>query len=155
MLFELLKFEEGYRERAYYCSEKYPTIGIGTKLGPKNAPLSNYTFVVTEHAAKALLDDEVKKIRNELVKYRWYIELNSDRQAIIKSMAYQLGCAGLFKFKRMIAALEIKDYEKAAREALDSRWAKQTVARAERHAAVIATGNLMEIYEGLIDARNY
>lgn len=150
MLFELLKFEEGYREKAYLCSTGYPTIGIGTKLGPKGSDLSNYTMVVTEHAAKALLHDEVKKIRSELVKRRWYIELDSDRQTIIKSMAYQMGCNGLFKFKRMISALERKDYSSAAKEALDSRWAKQTVARAERHATVIATGNLMETYEGLI-----
>lgn len=153
MLFELLKFEEGYREKAYLCSEGYPTIGIGTKLGPKNASLLNYTMVVTEHAAKALLDDEVKKIRNELVKRRWYIELDSDRQTIIKSMAYQMGCSGLFKFKKMIAALERKDYSSAAKEALDSRWAKQTVARAERHAAVLQWGNLNEVYEGLIECK--
>lgn len=151
MLFKLLKFEEGYREKAYFCSEGYPTIGIGTKLGPKGAPLSNYTMVVTEHAAKALLDDEVKKIRNELVKLRWYIELDSDRQTIIKSMCYQMGVSGVLKFKKMIAALERSDFAEAARQALDSRWAKQTVARAERHAAVILTGNLMETYEGLID----
>ena len=150
MLFELLKFEEGYREKAYYCSEMFPTIGIGTKLGPKNAPLSNYTMVVTEHAAKALLDDEVKKIRNELVNRRWYVELDSDRQTIIKSMCYQMGVSGVLKFKKMIAALERGDYNEASLQALDSRWAKQTVARAERHAAVLATGKLMQIYEGLI-----
>ena len=50
----------------------------------------------------------------------------------------------------MIAALERGDYNEASLQALDSRWAKQTVARAERHAAVLATGNLMQIYEGLI-----
>ena len=150
-LFEVLKFEEGYRSKVYYCSSGYPTIGIGTKLGPKGAPLSNYTMVVTEHAAKALLDDEVKKIRNELVKHRWYTELNEDRQTIIKSMCYQMGVAGVFKFKKMIAALERGDYNEASLQALDSRWAKQTVARAERHAAVLAAGNLMQVYEGYIN----
>lgn len=151
MLFELLKFEEGYRPRAYHCSAGYPTIGIGTKLGPKNAPLSNYTFNVSENSAKALLDDEVKSIRAQLLKHEWYVKLNFDRQTIIKSMCYQMGVAGVFKFKKMIAALERQDYQEAARQALDSRWAKQTVARAERHAAVIATGDLMETYEGFID----
>ncbi len=152
MLFELLKFEEGYRDRPYYCSEGYPTVGIGTKLGPKGAPLECYTFTVSEHAAKALLDDEVKKILNELVKHRWYIELNSDRQTIIKSMCYQMGVSGVFKFKKMIAALERGDYNEASLQALDSLWAKQTPARAERHATVIACGKIMDVYEGLIDA---
>lgn len=149
-LLDVLQFEEGFRSKAYHCSSGYPTIGIGTKLGPKNAPLSNYTFVVTEQAAKALLDDEVKKILKSLLKFPWYIALDSDRQTIIKSMAYQMGVEGLLKFKNMIAALEDKDYSRASREALDSRWAKQTPSRAERHAAVIGWGKLNEVYEGLI-----
>ena len=150
MLFKLLKFEEGYREKAYLCSEGYPTIGIGTKLGPKGSDLSNYTMVVTEHAAKALLDDEVRKIRNELVKCDWYVKLDGPRQTIIKSMCYQMGVSGLFKFKKMIAALECGDYYEASYQALDSRWAKQTPERANRHAAVIATGSVMEVYKGKI-----
>ncbi len=105
---------------------------------------------MTEQAAKALLDDEVKKIRKSLLKFPWYIALDSDRQTIIKSMAYQMGVEGLLKFKNMIAALEAEDYSRASREALDSRWAKQTPARAERHAAVIGWGKLNEVYEGLI-----
>ncbi len=34
-LLDVLQFEEGFRAKAYHCSEGYPTIGIGTKLGPK------------------------------------------------------------------------------------------------------------------------
>ena len=149
-ILDLLEFEEGYRADPYHCTEGYPTIGIGTKIGPKNASLSNYIFKVSQKSAKALLDDELNKIVPELLKHRWYIELNEDRQIIIKSMAYQLGLAGLFKFKNMIAALKQKDYSEAAREALDSRWYRQTPKRAIRHATVIEHGNLMEVYEGLI-----
>jgi len=149
-ILDLLEFEEGYREDPYHCSEGFPTIGIGTKIGPKNAKLSNYIFKVSPRSAKALLDDELNKVVPELLKHRWYIELNEGRQIIIKSMAYQLGVVGLFKFKKMIAALEAKDFPAAATEALDSRWAKQTPKRAIRHAKVIEHGNLMEVYEGLI-----
>lgn len=149
-ILDILQFEEGYREDPYHCSEGYPTIGIGTKIGPKNAKLSNYIFKVSQKSAKSLLDDELNKVVPELLKRRWYIELNEDRQVIIKSMAYQVGLNGLFKFKRMIAALERKDYAEAATEALDSRWYRQTPKRAVRHATVIEHGNLMEVYEGLI-----
>ena len=150
MINELLMFEEGYRPRAYYCSEGYPTIGIGTKLGPKDAPLSHYTFTVSEKVAKAMLDDELLSARKELIKHRWYTDLNSDRQDIIKSMAYQLGVNGLFKFKKMIAALERKDWAEAEIQALDSLWARQTPNRASRHAEVLRTGDLMATYRGLI-----
>lgn len=150
MIYQVLGYEEGMRETVYRCSEGYPTIGKGTVIGPKNAPLKWYTLRVNEKVADSLLNEEVSRIRNELVKHRWYTELNEDRQTIIKSMCYQMGVAGVFKFKKMIAALERGDYNEASLQALDSRWAKQTVARAERHAAVLATGNLMQIYEGLI-----
>lgn len=150
MINELLMFEEGYRPRAYMCSTGHPTIGIGTKLGPKNAPLSHYTFTVSEKAAKAMLDDELLSSRKELIKHRWYTDLNPDRQDIIKSMAYQIGIHGLFKFKKMIAALERKDWSEAEIQALDSLWARQTPKRASRHAEVLRTGDLMATYRGLI-----
>ena len=149
---DLLEFEEGYRENAYYCSENYPTIGIGTKLGPKSAPLDHYTFTVSREVAGLLLNDELRGITQRLLDHRWYIDMNEDRQAIIKSMAYQIGYSGLMKFKNMIAALERKDYSQASREALDSRWARQTPARAGRHATVIGCGSIEQVYEGLIDA---
>lgn len=149
-LFDLLQYEEGYRETAYHCTEGYPTIGIGTKIGPKGADLSNYTLKVSESLARCMLNEEVQGIRDALVKYSWYRNLNEDRQIIIKSMCYQMGVSGVMKFKKMIAALEKQDFSEAARQALDSRWAKQTPARAERHATVIGWGDLYEVYEGLI-----
>jgi len=146
MIFELLKFEEGYREKPYHCSEGYPTIGIGTKIGPKNADLDLYQFTVSESVAKSMLDDELMSIRKELVKHRWYTQLDLSRQDIIKSMCYQMGIAGVFKFKKMIKALEVKDWEEAANQALDSRWAKQTPKRANRHADVLRSGNFELVY---------
>lgn len=150
MIFELLKFEEFYRERPYHCSEGYPTVGIGTKIGPKNADLTLYQFKVSESVAKMMLDDELMSIRKELVKHRWYTDLDSHRQDIIKSMCYQMGVAGVFKFKKMIKALEVKDWEEAARQALDSLWAKQTPDSAKRHADVLLTGDLDGVYDGLL-----
>ncbi len=150
VLFDLLKFEEGYREKAYYCSEGYPTIGIGTKIGPKGAPLEHYTLRVSEALSLCMLNEEVKSIRDQLVKFSWYRNLDEDRQIIIKSMCYQMGVSGVLKFKKMIAALEKEDYKTASIEALDSRWAKQTKSRASRHSMVLSNGNLTEVYGDLI-----
>lgn len=150
MICKVLGFEEGMREHAYYCSEGYPTIGKGTKIGPKGAPLDHYTFTVSEKTADCMMEEELRATRLKLIKHNWYVNLNEDRQAIIKSMAYQLGYVGLMKFKKMIAALECKNFEEAARQALDSRWRKQTPARASRHARVLRTGDIESGYEGLI-----
>ena len=43
------------------------------------------------------------------------------------------------KFKKMKAALERGDFEAAAAEMLDSRWARQTPNRADREALEIAS----------------
>lgn len=149
-LFDVLKFEEGYRAKPYYCSENYPTIGIGTKIGPKDAPLDHYVFTVNEATAQCMLDAEVESILRQLVKLPWYLRLDADRAIIIQSMCYQMGVSGVLKFKKMIAALERDDYAEAARQALDSRWARQTRLRASRHAHVLEHGSLNEIYEGLV-----
>lgn len=147
MIEQLLEIEEGYREKPYYCSMGYPTIGIGTKIGTKGAPLEQYCFSVSKRVAYAMLNDELASIRSKLVSYRWYTELNTDRQVVIKSMAYQLGIPGLFKFKNMIKALEVKDYDLASIEALDSLWSKQTPARAQRHARVLCAGKIHSVEE--------
>ncbi len=56
-------------------------------------------------------------------------------------MAFQLGVNGVANFKKMIAALIARDYAAAAREMLDSNWAKvQTPARAQRMAEMMRTG---------------
>lgn len=147
---EILKFEEGFRTEPYYCTEGYPTIGIGTRIGPKNADLKLYEFSVSENVASAMLNDDLSSIRNQLIKNNWYVRLNESRQIIIKSMCYQLGFSGIMKFKKMIAALEVGDFEEAATQALDSKWARQTPQRANRHADVIRCGDIDSVYEGLI-----
>ena len=149
-LYQVLKFEEGYREKVYHCSEGYPTIGIGTKLGPKNAPLSNYTLTVSEPVANELLIQETYSALVRLKQEPWFNCLDHDRQIIIQSMCYQIGYMGVMKFKNMIAALIIGDYDGAAIQALDSRWAKQTPKRAHRHADVLRHGSLDDVYGGLV-----
>ena len=42
----LVQYEEGFREKPYLCSEGYPTVGTGIRIGPKGADLRNYEFTV-------------------------------------------------------------------------------------------------------------
>jgi len=58
------------------------------------------------------------------------------RRALL-NMAYQLGVSGLLNFSKMLTALQAGDREEAAREALDSLWAKQTPNRARRVALLL------------------
>jgi lysozyme len=51
-----------------------------------------------------------------------------------------MGINRLLGFKKMIMALTVKDYTKAAIEALDSRWATQVGGRAQDVALMIRDG---------------
>ena len=103
---KILGFEEGYREVVYYCSEGYPTTGIGQKIGPRNASLDYYQFALPLEVAEVWCKENIKNIDRELTEYSWYNNLNADRRAIVLSMCYQLGIYGLMKFKKMLSALE-------------------------------------------------
>ena len=52
-------------------------------------------------------------------------------------MAFNMGQPRLAKFKRMIAAIKAGDWDRAAIEALDSRWAAQVGDRATEIAAML------------------
>ena len=59
-------------------------------------------------------------------------------------MVYNLGITRLLKFKKMLAALDSGDYELAATEMLDSRYARQVKGRAKRNAYMMETGEWFE-----------
>ena len=48
-----------------------------------------------------------------------------------------MGVSGFSKFKNAIKHLENKDFENAAIEMLDSRWAKQTPNRAKKLSDIV------------------
>lgn len=149
---QLLAFEEGFRSEPYYCSEGYPTIGIGQRIGRKGDPLECYDFTVSMEVAEAMLQNNLEAIDNYLnskIRKMPFSRWDQSRDIILQSMAYQLGTTGLSKFKNMWKAIEQGDWNTAAKESLDSRWAKQTPERAKRHAEVLRSGE-WSCYDGLI-----
>lgn len=56
------------------------------------------------------------------------------------NMCFNLGISRLKGFKRMIVALEKKNYTVAAMEALDSKWSTQVGQRAKDIALMIREG---------------
>ena len=56
--------------------------------------------------------------------------LDSLRQYVIIDMAFNMGRTRLGKFRRMIAAVNIGDFGKAADEMVDSKWYRQVGIRA-------------------------
>ena len=98
---------------------------------------------ITEEEAEDLL-------ANDLIKFEaaarrvggdniWSL-LNQVRREALIEMAFNMGAGNLARFKRMINALMAEDYEAAATQALDSKWADQVGKRADRIAERIRTG---------------
>jgi len=120
MVVDDIKEFEGFNGNIYKDSLGFNTIGYGTKL-----PLS-------ETEATMLLKHRLSIAKCELLAYKPNVSiLPNDVQDIILIMVYQLGIEGIMSFKKMWKALDKEDYVIAAKEMLDSRWAKQTPKRAK------------------------
>ena len=142
-LFDVLRFEEGYRETAYLCSESYVTIGIGTKLHKERGlNPDDFCLTVSPEISELLMKQETDDIWRALS----LDDYDHDRAVILASMAYQLGVSGLKGFRNMWSAIDQNDWLTAADEALDSRWSKQTPSRAQRHADVLRGNSLDQVY---------
>jgi lysozyme len=140
----LLQYEEGFREKPYLCSEGYPTVGTGIRIGPKGADLKNYEFVVPREVdavwLQSILNSTMRSmLSNERIAKAMNV-LDEARTAVLVSMACQMGVAGLAQFKNTLYLVETKQFEEAAKTMLDSKWARQTPNRAKRHAEQMRSG---------------
>lgn len=149
----ILNFEEGFRARPYVDSEGYPTIGTGFLIGPKGAPLSNYTFSLSKNVSdvwlQELVDTKTAEMRAAPAIYAALKNCNPARSDVLISMAYQLGTQGLAGFKNTLQMIAVGNFTGAAAGMMSSLWARQTPKRALRHADVMRTGSY-DIYKGLI-----
>lgn len=138
----LIELEEGYREKSYYCSEMYPTIGIGKRIGQYKQSLRDFDLIsVPKSVAYAWLEHDLQTIVNQCKSFDWFDRLNQARKDVIISMVYQLGFDGFNKFKKTIKLISEGKFVEAGQEMLDSKWAKQTRDRAYRHSKVMAVGD--------------
>lgn len=145
----MLKKEEGFRAKPYYCSENFVTIGYGQKIGEKFEPLPDIETTEPEAYKKLVGMNEAneKTYLNNPDIYRCYFHLNDNRKAVMLSIAYQIGIYGVLKFKKLLAALEKADYSEAANQMLDSLAARQTPSRWARNADQMRTGELNAYYQ--------
>lgn len=130
-LINWLKRDEGFAAFPYSCPAGQLTIGYGRNLEKRG---------ITQKEALFLLENDMDDFYRQLLNLDWFITLPPGVQDALINMTFNLGFIGLLKFKKMIAALENKDYATAAREALDSLWARQVPARAKRVAVQIRAG---------------
>lgn len=113
------------RLQPYLDSQGYLTIGIGRLLDPKVGG------GITEEEAIYLLRGDIVRHEHELVHtFPVVRKLSRERFYAILNMAFNLGIPRLKTFRNMWDAIHRKDWERAAAEMLNSRWAKQVGRRA-------------------------
>lgn len=128
---ERTKRFEGLSLMPYKCSAGEDTIGYGHLI--KNG--------ITQAGAEVLLEEDLNAAeRAARGNFAWFAKLNGPRQAVIIDMVFNIGITRLYGFKKMRAAIEAGDFETAAKELLDSKYARQVAYRARLNAEILRTG---------------
>lgn len=132
---ELLIKHEGLMLKPYRCPAGKLTIGVGRNLEASG---------ITRDEAIYMLQNDIGKFDHDLrLAFRWYPGLSEARQAVLISMAFNLGMGGLSEFKQMLRSLENGDYERAADHMLNSKWAGQVKKRAVELAQMMRQNTFM------------
>ena len=124
---------EGYEKTVYKCPAGYNTVGYGLNLDAG----------VSIGLAKHILKYQLNVAGEELAEVvgSWCFSDECDvRWFVLTEMVFNLGITRFKKFKKTIAAYEAGDYDTAADEMLDSKWAKQVGQRAQTLARQMRTG---------------
>ena len=131
-LAEQLKKHEGMRLKPYTDTVGKLTLGIGRNLEDKG---------ITEQEAIFMLNNDVNYFYRQInKKLTWFKYLDGARQNVLVNMAFNLGIAGLLTFKNMLNHCGDGHYDDAAKEMLNSKWARQVGYRAQELAEQMRTG---------------
>jgi len=128
---------EGLRLHPYKCPANKLTIGYGRNLEDRG---------ITKDEAMYLLQNDLLRIKNglsnqlDLYHHIVFHRLEKNVQEVLIEMAYQIGIYGLLKFKKMLNAVFLRKFDLAAKEMLDSKWAKQTPRRAKELSNIMKGG---------------
>lgn len=141
-----LEFHEGRRAEAYYCSGGYLTQGIGHNLEMNPLTKEQKSKIKdmkhwTDAEIDMILADDVYQcevLMTQLIE--GFDKFDDERQYALVDMCFQLGARGVSRFKNMLSAMRDGDWDKASKECLNSKYARQTPKRAERIAHLIKTG---------------
>lgn len=137
-LIETLKnqliLHEGEVLHAYQDSEGYWTIGVGRLIDRRRGG------GITHEEAMYLLGNDIEEVLAQCEKFPFWRNLSDNRKLVIADMAFNLGMPTLKEFKKTLAFIRAGQYDKAAIEMLNSRWADQVGVRAIRLSEMMKGG---------------
>lgn len=132
-IIDRIKQEEGFRQFPYQCPAGKTSIGYGRNLEDRG---------ISEEEALFLLQNDVREAEADLhiILSPTPPSLTLPRWEALVDMRFQLGAKGFRRFARMIEAARAGDWDTAADECMDSLYAQQVPARAERNATALKLG---------------
>ena len=167
-ILDMLKRHEGVRLYPYYCPAGKLTIGVGRNVEDKgfspeekeelfgdrnlkdtaiiamlSQKVSTKEPVLTDDQVLYLLRNDISQCMTKLrANLPYFDHLTEARQNVLIDMCFNMGWHGLMAFQKMFAALEIAHYTAAAKEMMDSKWARhrQVGERASELSAMMREG---------------
>lgn len=127
-----LREHEGLRLEVYRDTTGHHTIGYGHRC-PINQP------PITQEEAELLLRLDIAEAKAAARRVIPDLDVHPAPVILaVESMTFQMGAKGLAGFAKFRAHLKARDYQKAANDMIDSRWAAQTPRRARTLAALVS-----------------
>ena len=127
-----LRFHEGVKNQVYKDHLGIETIGVGRNLKDRG---------LSDDEVDMLLANDIAIVEEELDKQLpWWRDLSEVRQRAIADLVFNMGMPRLHGFVKTLDALQRRDYQTAADELLNSKYANQVGARAIRIAEMIRSG---------------
>ena len=131
-LIEQLKRHEGIELKPYQDTVGKWTIGVGRNLDD---------IGISEQEAEMLLLNDIKEAERQLITTMpWTQELDEVRFSALLNFVFNVGIGTASKFVNAMGLLKEKNYDMAADEMLNSRWARQVGNRAIEVTNRIRTG---------------
>lgn len=118
-LIDCIIAHEGRARYAYQDSLGYWSIGIGRNIDSRC--LRGLSFEEQNY----LLSNDLQLCRSQLENKAYYKGQSQVRSEALVELCFNMGIKRLETFTKMLNAFVAKDYEEAAKELADSKWARQ------------------------------
>ncbi len=134
-----LERDEGCVYAVYLDHLGYPTFGIGhlvTEADPEHGkPVGTE---VSEDRVQRAFNSDIECVIDDCERaFDDFGSLPEDAQLVIANMMFNLGLPRFNKFKKMIRAINLGDWQSSANEMIASKWYQQVTARARRLESVM------------------
>ena len=129
---ERIKEHEGYCETVYKDTLGFETGGYGHKIIPgEDIPTDRSGW-------EALFESDFQRAVDGAENILSGYDIDERAREVIIEMVFQMGEAGVSKFKNALSHLYNQRYVECAGEMLNSKWRKQTPMRARKLADIMA-----------------